>query len=473
MKITLILCTYNRDQSLAKALDSVLASRLPESVEWEILVVDNNSSDQTREVVKRYCCQHPGRLRYMFVPQQGKSYALNAALQETRADVVAFTEDDVTVDPGWLRNLTAPLEDSQWAGFAGRIRLGQDFLPPRWLAVSGAFNLGGSLVQFDEGDNEGELTRAPFGANMAFRKSMFEKYGNFRTDLGRNGRSLIGNEDTEFGKRLLAAGERLCFVPSAVVNHPVSPERLTKRYFRAYWFSLGRSDARQAGNRLPLWRIPLRYLRQLKRKLQWMSAMNRRWFLDPQGRFFCETLLCYTAGEILEAWRKRKKMGMVEAPSFMFVHVNQRCNLRCQHCIFWKQNDSDRTNYLSWPRKAEILREFAELSPDGAVVICGGESMLDLDDYFAITTECRSLAIRSISVINGTRVQHSAIADRMIVEGPNEISVSLNSHLESTHDRTRGVAGSFNKAVTALRLLLEARERRREQKTRIYVMGLI
>lgn len=166
-------------------------------------------------------------------------------------------------------------------------------------------------------------------------------------------------------------------------------------------------------------------------------------------------------------------MKTLEPPSFMFIHVNQRCNLRCQHCSFWKRNDADRTNYLPWRRKAEIIEEFAEISPDGAVVICGGESMLDLDDYFAITTECRRLALRSISVINGTRVQHAEMAERMVVEGPNEISVSLNSHIESIHDRTRGAEGSFKKAVTALRLLLQARQLRREQDTRIYVMGLI
>jgi MoaA/NifB/PqqE/SkfB family radical SAM enzyme len=158
---------------------------------------------------------------------------------------------------------------------------------------------------------------------------------------------------------------------------------------------------------------------------------------------------------------------------FLFVHVNKRCNLRCQHCAFWELDDKDKANYLPWERKRDILGEFAEMSPGASVVICGGESMLDLEDYLAISKECKRLGLRSLSVINGTRVQRPEMADRMINEGPDEVSVSLNSHVESLHDRTRGVTGAFRKAVNALRLLLAARQRNPVRGNRIYAMGLI
>jgi MoaA/NifB/PqqE/SkfB family radical SAM enzyme len=164
---------------------------------------------------------------------------------------------------------------------------------------------------------------------------------------------------------------------------------------------------------------------------------------------------------------------MLPPPRFLFVQVNKRCNLRCQHCDFWTLDDDDKPNYLSWPRKQEILREFGAMNPQGAVVICGGESMLDLEDYFSITTECKSLGVRCLSVVNGTRIRSASMAERMILEGPTEISISLNSHRPDLHDRTRGVPGAFDKAVRALRLLIEARKKYPERKTRIYVMGLI
>ena len=125
MKITIILCTYNRCGSLAKALQSASALRLPDSDEWEVLVVDNNSSDKTREVVEEFRGRYPGRFRYLFEPQQGKSYALNAGVREARGDVLAFTDDDVTFEPMWLQNLTASLRTGEWAGAGGRT------LPPR------------------------------------------------------------------------------------------------------------------------------------------------------------------------------------------------------------------------------------------------------------------------------------------------------------------------------------------------------
>ena len=105
MKITVILCTYNRCQSLVRALDSLAASILSETIEWEVLVVDNNSSDQTKAIVEDFCRQYPGRFRYLFEPQQGKSYALNAGIREARGDILAFVDDDVTVEPMWLQNL--------------------------------------------------------------------------------------------------------------------------------------------------------------------------------------------------------------------------------------------------------------------------------------------------------------------------------------------------------------------------------
>jgi MoaA/NifB/PqqE/SkfB family radical SAM enzyme len=165
-------------------------------------------------------------------------------------------------------------------------------------------------------------------------------------------------------------------------------------------------------------------------------------------------------------------MHSVPPPDFLFLQINKRCNLRCQHCDFWKLDDNDRPRYLSLGRRREVLEEFAELRPGGAVVICGGESMLDLEDYFAVAGDCRALGLRCLSVINGTRVRDTERADRMVVSGPHEISVSLNSHRADLHDRTRGVAGSFDKAVKALRLLLEARERNKTA-TRIHAMGLI
>jgi MoaA/NifB/PqqE/SkfB family radical SAM enzyme len=161
-----------------------------------------------------------------------------------------------------------------------------------------------------------------------------------------------------------------------------------------------------------------------------------------------------------------------QPPRFLFLSINKRCNLRCEHCVFWHDDDDDRDAYLSRENRRRILGELKELNPHAAVVICGGESMLDLEDYFDVSRECRRLGLTCISVVNGTRIRSAEMAERMIAEGPHEISVSLNSHRADLHDRTRGVPGAFTKAVGALRLLRDARERLGGE-SKIYVMGLV
>ena len=122
MNITVILCTYNRCATLSRALASVAASELPQVAKWEVIVVDNNSTDGTRAVVEEFCRQHPGRFRYLFESRQGLSQARNAGIREARGDILAFMDDDVTVEPTWLWNLTANLCDGEWAGAGGRCR---------------------------------------------------------------------------------------------------------------------------------------------------------------------------------------------------------------------------------------------------------------------------------------------------------------------------------------------------------------
>jgi len=263
VKITVIVCTYNRCQTLAKALDSIAASTLSNSVEWEVLVIDNNSRDGTREVVEDFCGRYPSRFRYRFEPHEGKSYALNTGIREARGDILAFMDDDLTVEPTWLESLTAALGDGEWAGAGGRTLLARSFSPPRWLALEGQYGLGGVVAPlFDRGDTPCILSEAPYGANMAFQKKMFEKYGLFRTDLGPspNRDTPRPNEDTEFGRRLLAAGERLRYEPSAIAYHPLPENRIRKGYFLGWWFDYGRAMVREWGRGPDVLGIPRPYL---------------------------------------------------------------------------------------------------------------------------------------------------------------------------------------------------------------------
>jgi GT2 family glycosyltransferase len=272
-------------------------------VEWEVLVVDNKSTDETREVVQEFSRQYPGQFRYQFEARQGKSHALNAGVREARGEILAFLDDDVTVEPAWLANLTGILHDERWAGAGGRILPESGFKLPPWISPS-ALHLLAPFAHFNPGSDPGELAEPPWGTNMAFRKTMFEKYGGFRTDLGPCPGSEIRNEDTEFGRRLLAAGEHLSYVPSAVVYHPVSEVRLQKQYHLAWWFAKGRADVREFGvpaDPARLLGIPLHLFgRAIVQTLRWNVAF------DSSRRFASKRSLWTTLGAMTECFRESR-----------------------------------------------------------------------------------------------------------------------------------------------------------------------
>jgi glycosyltransferase involved in cell wall biosynthesis len=303
MDITVVLCTYNRSETLASALNSAAALALPESVDWEVLVVDNNSNDQTFEVVTDFCKRHPGRFRYLFEPQQGKSLALNAGIRHAKGKILAFMDDDVTVEPNWLQNLTAALHNGEWGGAGGRIIPAWTCSPPRWLSLKSRYAMA-PLVAFDLGSDACQLKEPPFGTNMAYRKVMFEKHGGFRTDLGPYPGSEYGKaEDTEFGDRLLSTGERLRYEPSAVVYHPVPDNRMEKDYFLTWWFHKGEAHIRQygirRGTKYSVVGIPLYLFRNLAGcAVTWMVAVQ------PWRRFSNKISVWMKAGEILECYRQ-------------------------------------------------------------------------------------------------------------------------------------------------------------------------
>jgi glucosyl-dolichyl phosphate glucuronosyltransferase len=309
MNITVLLCTYNRCASLPKALDSVARQVLPESVTWEVIVVDNNSTDQTRAVVEDFCRKYPGRFRYLFEGQQGLSRARNAGIREASGEIIAFMDDDVTVEPGWLQNLTGSLHSGEWVGAGGPVRPPVEFTPPRWLTLGGEMDLGGALALIDFGKVPCELKAPPYGTNMAFRRSMFAKYGTFRPDLGRCGSGLLSNEDTEFGRRLLATGEHLRYEPLAVVHHPVPEQRLRKKYFRNWWFDYGRARVIERGTSSAILGIPRKFFSLGSLVLRYLSVRALRWVitLNPQRRFYKECQVWLTLGEIAQTFRQSSK----------------------------------------------------------------------------------------------------------------------------------------------------------------------
>lgn len=242
---TILICTYNRADLLGPTLDSLARLSAPGRT-WEVLVVDNNSSDGTRRTVETRQTSYPVPLRYLFEGRQGKSWALNTGIAQAAGAVIAFTDDDVEVPPGWLAAALDPLDRRRGVAYTGGpVEPMWERQPPAWLAPAG--NLGGTIAVKDHGEEPfifEERRKTPLGVNMAVRRELIEAIGGFRPDLGRRGKSLLGQEQAEFFYRSRAAGAVGLYVPEMALRHFVPASRLTLRYFRRWWFWKGISQAR-------------------------------------------------------------------------------------------------------------------------------------------------------------------------------------------------------------------------------------
>lgn len=240
LSASVLICTYNRDELLRQTLLSLAAMT---SVRvWDVVVVDNNSTDGTRSVVEQMAPSFPVPLQYIFERRQGKSYALNTGLSRCRGEIILFTDDDVRVTPVWVDAACEALDADDGLDYTGGpVRPLWGGPPPAWLDRTRG-ELWGTLAILDYGDRPfvfEDRQRVPLGANMAVRRRLVERIGGFHPELGRRGRSLLGQEQAEFLARSRASGARGRYSPEMEVHHHVPAARLTKGYFRRWWYWKG------------------------------------------------------------------------------------------------------------------------------------------------------------------------------------------------------------------------------------------
>jgi glucosyl-dolichyl phosphate glucuronosyltransferase len=237
---TVLICTYNRASLLGETLDAIARTRT--AIAWDVVVVDNNCTDDTRSVVESRQAHYPVPLRYVVEPRQGNSFALNTGIAATRATIVAFTDDDVRVTEQWLQEGCAPMLSNPAIDYTGGpVRPIWDAPPPAWVDQTRS-DLWGTLAILDYGPTSfvfEEGRRVPLGANMAVRRTLFDRVGNFDTNLGRVGNSLRGQAQAEFFCRSRSARAHGLYVPGMAVEHHVPAPRLTRSYFRRWWFMKG------------------------------------------------------------------------------------------------------------------------------------------------------------------------------------------------------------------------------------------
>jgi glucosyl-dolichyl phosphate glucuronosyltransferase len=242
MTYSVVIATCNRAHDLCETLGS-LAGLRPDGP-WEVIIVDNNSTDGTRHVVEAAAAGFPAPLRYLFEREQGRSPALNAGIRQAQGDIILTTDDDVRVEPDWLDRAAEGLERLGAGYVGGRVLPIWGGPPPAWLpnrsgkhwAVIALLDYGPDAIEFG--------ARVPLGVNMAFRRSAFERAGLLDPQTGRKAGTLLGQEVREWCIRARAAGVRGFYAPEMAVRHVIPASRLTKAYFRRWFYWRGISRAR-------------------------------------------------------------------------------------------------------------------------------------------------------------------------------------------------------------------------------------
>ena len=236
MTLDVIIPTYNRAQLLRRTVESLLRCPLPAGLHVSLIVVDNNSTDDTCSAIAEMQQTASLPIRYVRETVQGSSHSRNAGIASGRGDLIGFVDDDEQVDEGWFSTIARELQDLSVHYIGGPClpiweAPAPNWLPPGYHSVIGAIPPK-ARCRYDEG-HPGILN----GGNAVVRREVFAKIGTYSTRLGRDAKRLLSEEDAEFFNRLLRAGISGMYVPELIIHHYVPRERLTRRYHRrwAYW----------------------------------------------------------------------------------------------------------------------------------------------------------------------------------------------------------------------------------------------
>lgn len=299
--VSVIMPTYNRKASLLRAIDSVLAQKV--AAAFEVIVVDNNSSDGTRGEVERVTAGARVPVRYVLEKRPGVSHVRNAGIAAAAAPILAFVDDDVRVGPEWLQTILDAFEahpDIECIG--GKVLPDWEAPPPSWLTP----NHWAPVALLDQGDAERQLD-AEHGfclltANMACRRETFERVGLFRPELQRVGDGIGSLEDHEWLLRFWAAGGRALYLPTAGAVTEVPRKRMARAYHRrwhsghGHYFALLREPSFERTTRGRFLGVPAHaYRAAVRDALAWAGRMAR---LDTDGAFLFETRLRFFAGYV-------------------------------------------------------------------------------------------------------------------------------------------------------------------------------
>jgi glycosyltransferase involved in cell wall biosynthesis len=275
--ISVVICTYNRAESLRRTLSSVAKMEVPSDLSWEVIVVDNNSTDATRAVVEEFVKASSLPVRYVFEPRQGLSHARNTGVATAKGEIIAFIDDDVFASTDWLGNIWQEFQsDDELGVLGGRVELANPQDLPLMVITDKTRRVIRSYL-----DASGRI-----GCCWALRRSVLASVGPFDTLLGAGGR-FASAEDIEYVYRICKAGWKILYAPSvlALHNHGRRTPKAERSLLRAYNIGAGAFYAKVAmsgdvlGAKLMYWVLDGRARELLRVENVVRNCRNTAWLI--------------------------------------------------------------------------------------------------------------------------------------------------------------------------------------------------
>jgi glycosyltransferase involved in cell wall biosynthesis len=317
IELSVVIPTHNRAALLEGALGALAPQEGRGSLDWEIVVVDNNSRDHTADVVDSMSKLTAIPVVYVFEPRLGLSHARNRGINEARGSIIAFIDDDVLPAPDWIIQIVSAMDRWRAHGVGGRILPHWEAPPPDWLTQRQ--DLLDRLAIMDHADScvlSYPVRGRPqvWGGNMAFRREIFEEIGGFDDARGRVGTKLFRGEEVELVNRALGHGLRIVYDPALVVQHRIGHRRLRRAYFLKMEFDAAQGEIgadRIAKGRailgVPLWLFRLLFVAFWK----WIAL-----FLCRRPGAFDQLLdLFRWMGRLVGYWNLRRALDVNGSPS--------------------------------------------------------------------------------------------------------------------------------------------------------------
>ena len=303
--LAILIPTFRGRESLPRLFDSLVRMRRVPAFRVQIVVIDNNSPDDTRSLVRQWQ-PRIAELEYLFHAEPGKCHALNAGLAASSARWVAFLDHDVEVDEAYLEGIhRAVTMNPDFHVFGGRILADRGEALPYWVNRGQAMkNSRGGIIAHDYGDENRAYDasmRLPVGANFFCQRDLFDRVGPFDVRLGPRPGAQIAGEESELLHRFMSAGERILYCADAAVHHPIVRERVSKRYFRYRHFCDGRAGClvvQGSGSFRSIFGVPIYLFKAtLKSLYSWVTSLAR---FDAYEIFNCELELWYYLGAMYQ-----------------------------------------------------------------------------------------------------------------------------------------------------------------------------